>query len=439
MRRGRHRPEWTARGFGRALPLVLALLYGCGQGAEESAPRTVPPEAGTSNEAALPPLPGLESAVASRNPQRCVDAEAAAGFTFKDQVSVREAQGFSVRYAGNVKHVTVRQGGRVMRYVLVQCGTPLPADLESATVIEVPIERFVTTSTTELPAVVMLDAAGGWIGHGSLRYVSGASLRQRITDGAVFEAGAEGGLDVERVIAADPDVVFADTYGDAELGVGGQLDPVRAAGIGVVAVPSYLERSPLGRAEWLVFMALFLNREAEAADLFDQVRSRYQSLAALGRQHAKEDPPLAITGAPVGEVWHVPAGGSYMAIMLADAGIDTPWSGDPRVGSLALAFEAVWHRGREADWWIQPSRWRSREEILAADARLADLPALAEGNVVISDRRLVPGGGNDFWEAGHARPDLVLADLIHLVHPDRLPDHELVFLRRLGTNAGDTP
>jgi len=40
-------------------------------------------------------------------------------------------------------------------------------------------------------------------------------------------------------------------------------------------------------------------------------------------------------------------------------------------------------------------------------------------------------GGNDYWETGSLRPDLVLADLIKILHPDLLPEHELVFRRRL--------
>jgi iron complex transport system substrate-binding protein len=40
-------------------------------------------------------------------------------------------------------------------------------------------------------------------------------------------------------------------------------------------------------------------------------------------------------------------------------------------------------------------------------------------------------GANDFWESGAARPDLVLSDLIHVMHPELLPDHDLVYYRRL--------
>ena len=40
-------------------------------------------------------------------------------------------------------------------------------------------------------------------------------------------------------------------------------------------------------------------------------------------------------------------------------------------------------------------------------------------------------GGNDYWETGTSRPDLVLADLLKIFHPELVPEHDLFFHRRL--------
>lgn len=42
-----------------------------------------------------------------------------------------------------------------------------------------------------------------------------------------------------------------------------------------------------------------------------------------------------------------------------------------------------------------------------------------------------PGGGNDYYERGIARPDLVLAALLAILHPQLEPGHEFVFYRRV--------
>ncbi len=37
--------------------------------------------------------------------------------------------------------------------------------------------------------------------------------------------------------------------------------------------------------------------------------------------------------------------------------------------------------------------------------------------------------GMIFYESGTSHPDVILADLIHIFHPDLLPDHQLYYFR----------
>jgi iron complex transport system substrate-binding protein len=80
--------------------------------------------------------------------------------------------------------------------------------------------------------------------------------------------------------------------------------------------------------------------------------------------------------------------------------------------------------------WIHPYGWHSLADGLATDERMADFEAFRTGRVYNNDARVNAYGGNDYWETGSLRPDLILADLIEIFHPD-LIDHELVFHRRL--------
>jgi len=43
------------------------------------------------------------------------------------------------------------------------------------------------------------------------------------------------------------------------------------------------------------------------------------------------------------------------------------------------------------------------------------------------NKRLLPSSANDFWESAVARPDLLLSDVIAILHPELLPGYELVF------------
>ncbi len=343
------------------------------------------------------------------------------------------ARGFTVSYHRNFKVVTLensRRDERDHRYLLVQCGAPVPEGYDDATVIQVPVRRVITTSTTELPAFVMLDETDHLIGHASFDYVYAPEVRERIGAGLMVEVGASGSLDVERIIAAAPDLLLADTLGNPEFDPTGMLGVLQTAGVPVVIVPSFLESTPLGRAEWLKYVALFFNREAEANVLFEEIVTRYLSLAAQGR--SAPDRPTVITGGPAGDTWHVPGGQSFAARLLADAGFDYVFAEDETTGSRVLAFEAVFAEALDANWWIRPRGWASRKEILAGDSRLGALAAFRAGQVVTIDARMNESGGNDFWESGTARPDWLLEDLVSLAQPHLVPGHRLRFYRVLG-------
>ena len=85
----------------------------------------------------------------------------------------------------------------------------------------------------------------------------------------------------------------------------------------------------------------------------------------------------------------------------------------------------------EADFWLNPSSYRTRQAIAAADDRFESLPPYRSGAIYNRTRRIAEAGGNAFWESGAIRPDEVLADLINILHPDLLPDREFVFYEKL--------
>jgi len=71
-------------------------------------------------------------------------------------------------------------------------------------------------------------------------------------------------------------------------------------------------------------------------------------------------------------------------------------------------------------------------DILTEDARFGEFAAVNTGGVWINNLAVNENFANDFYESGVAYPNLILADLIAIFHPDLLPDHEFVFYRNLG-------
>ncbi len=390
-------------------------------------------EAPSTSEQAVPATVAPGSAITD-----CVEDFDPDADYFPDKVAPRHARQFRVEYHGHYKLVTITepwQGAEHgLRYLLVQCGTPRPADTDDATVIEIPVRTVITTSTTELPHIVELGLVDRLLGHDEFDYVSSAQVRRRIDAGEMIEVGVAPAINVELVLEADPDLLLADSFGDPEVDVLGKL---RDLGVPVALAPSFLETTALGRAEWIEYTALFFNRERPALAAFSEVERRHAELTEAVRTAIGDARPTVLTGAPIGEVWHVPGGRSFFALLLAEAGARYLWADDTSTGSLPLHLESVYERALEADVWLHPGAMGSLDEIRAFDERLVEIAAFRRARVYSNDARLNPHGGNDYWESGTARPDLVLADLVEIFHPGLLGDHQLIYHRRLGSTKAD--
>ena len=111
-------------------------------------------------------------------------------------------------------------------------------------------------------------------------------------------------------------------------------------------------------------------------------------------------------------------------------------SDDRSSESLPRALEAVMDRADEIEIWIGVSDATSVSELLRDEPRLAALRAVQQRQVWATDAARGPTGYNPYWEHRLPYPDRMLADLIRILHPDRLPDHELRYFRRLPEGTG---
>lgn len=348
---------------------------------------------------------------------------------FPDKVEVTEAENFSITYENSYQILTVDEpfpGGDPETYVLVRCGAPepaLPDDLAAAQQIPVPISTLYSGSTTHLPLITELDVLDVLTGVSNAAYPSDPAVRERIDADEIAEYAPGGTVDAEAVLIADPDVVMT----------GGTDEPAyaqfRNAGIGVVANAEWLESSPLGRAEWIKVMGALTGREAQATEVYNDIRQRYVDAAATAADAA---PVPVLVGSMMQGTWYMPPGGSYAGRLLSDAGAQWPWQSSSSLESLPLDFETVVLQAADAPvWLVMENNWTTQADILAADERYDGLAAVSEGQVWNANRAMGAGGGNDYYERGVLRPDLILSDLVAILHPDLRPDHEFTFYRQV--------
>ena len=340
-------------------------------------------------------------------------------------VSIRYARGFTLDYSSSYPVLGILGANDTTRYLLLPSGASLPESLPSqATVIRTPVQRVVATSTTHLGLVEWLEARDCLVGIGRADLVYDSAIRQAVQRGQIEEVGTEANLNVEQVLALQPDLVMVSATPGVSLQ---QYHPLISAGIPVIVNAEWQEASPLGKAEWVKLMAALLQREDQATRQFRAMARRYDSLV---QQVRTSQQPRVITGAPFQGTWYVPGRNSYVGQLLVDAHASWPWQQDTSSVSINVALETMYEHGLRADYWINTGLAQQLSALAGQDDRLTAFRPYQQRNVYNHYRRISPSGGNDFYEGGTVRPDLVLADLVEIFHPEVL-EHRLYYYQKL--------
>lgn len=348
----------------------------------------------------------------------------------EDTSYVQYAKGFKVSYNGNIKQVEItkpyQSATAGFTYWLVPDGTSVPTHGADVKIIPIPIRSIVCTSTTHIPLLDYLNETDALIGFPTTDYISSTKMRSRIDSGKVLDLGVDKGLNIELLTNLAPDVVMAYTM----TGDYGQYKSIEDLGTPVVINAEYLEEHPLGRAEWIKFMALFFNKEAVADSVFRLIEQNYLQTKKIV-DSAVTHSPSVMSGIVYGDAWFMPGGQNFAAKLLKDAGLHYLWADDATNGYLQVPFELVYEKANQADFWIGVGSFKTMLEIKNSDQRYTKFKAYTDKKVFTYDARQGAKGGSEFLELGYLRPDLILEDLVKIAHPQLLPDSTLFFHKRL--------
>ncbi|MDO7170627.1 ABC transporter substrate-binding protein [Mariniflexile sp. AS56] len=342
------------------------------------------------------------------------------------------AQGFSITNNENFKILTVSnpwpKAEKTYKYALVHKNMLSKITLnkdEFDGIITIPIEKIVVTSTTHIPALELLNVEQTLVGFPGTDYISSEKTRQRIDDGKVRELGKNAGINTEVLLEVKPDVVIG-------FGIDGNnktFETIKKSGIPVIFNGDWVEASPLAKAEWIKFFGVLFNKQKQADSIFNTIEKDYLNAKKLAKD-AKTKPSV-LSGAMHNDVWYLPNGTSTEAQLLKDANVNYLWSDSKGSGSLSLNFETVFMKAKDADIWLSPSNYASREALKNANTHNTMFKAFQNNNIYSTINTKGTSGGILYFELGTTRPDLVLKDLIKICHPKLLKNHDLYFFKHL--------
>ena len=263
------------------------------------------------------------------------------------------------------------------------------------------------------------------VGFPDTDYVSSKKTRQRINDGLVRELGKNEGLNTEVLLSINPDVVVG-------FGVDGNnksLNTIKKANIPVIYNGDWIEKSPLAKAEWIKFFGALYNKEQQADSIFKSIKTNYEAAKQLAKTVKTQ--PTVISGALHKDVWYLPSGTSTEAQFLKDANLNYLYADTEAAGSLALNFESVFAKAKQANLWLSPSYYSSMDALKEANPHYTQFDAFKNNQVYSFTNATGATGGVLYYETGFARPDLVLKDIIKIGHPELLKGYKPYFYKAL--------
>jgi iron complex transport system substrate-binding protein len=386
-------------------------------------------------------------------------------FKYATQLCVVHYDGYTVATLKN----PWKEGMTLHRYLLVPDSSDV--DITSLTshhspltssLVRTPLSRSVIFTTVHCAMLMSLEKEDCISGVADLKYIKIPWIQEQVKAGRIMDVGEGMSPMVEKIIDQRPDALFLSPFENS--GGYGRLEEI---GIPIIECAEYMESSPLARAEWLRFYGMLFGCEQKADSLFAVVDSSYCALKRLftvdslsscvsavasGKAERTDDytkgseglaskstvnckpstvncKPSTVNCKPstvnqktvlvdkvTGSVWYVPGGKSTIGQMIRDAGGFYPWAEDDHSGSVSLPFEAVLEKAGEADVWL--FRYSSdhditSDELLSEHHGYRQFKAFRSGQVYGCDveRSL-------FYEESPFRPDWLLADFIHILHPD---------------------
>ena len=345
---------------------------------------------------------------------------------FGDKATFTGARNVHVSYHKSYKVLTLgKQDKPSQTFVLLQCGAPRPTltgDLAKAPIIDVPVKRVAASSTTQIPVLHTLGSLDAVVGVNQLEQIYRGPARDALEARNTPSYGSSRmQIDTEKLISLKPDAVLAASSEVKE------FKQVQSAGIPVLQDLDYLESTPLARAEWMKTYGILLNKEGAATKNFDGITKRYTEVAEKARNAT--DKPSVLVGQETKGQWYVPGTDSYMIRFMTDAGATDAMSQAVKGnGATPTDAEVVFRLNGN---YMSMTTWHGKDDALKQNPRYANLSAFQHGNVWNPSKRTAPDTGNDFWQSGIVQPDVVLADLTYIFHPDLMKGYTPYYYTKL--------
>lgn len=287
--------------------------------------------------------------------------------------------------------------------------------------IKVPLQSIAINSCSHVAYIDALGKIETIVASSDPEFVYNENFRTRFAEEQIKNLGGSYDMNFEQILKVSPEVLMVTGFN----GVDKTALRVQESGIPVIYNYEWVEKSVLGRAEWIKFFGELFDCREKADSIFNEIKTEYNRCAELAKNAANR--PKVLSGTPYKGTWYIPGGQTFMAEFFRNSGMNYFYNENKDNFSLALSLETVMGNFLGADIWVGADV-KTYKQLEAQDERLMLFKPVKKRQVYHHLNRTTNTGGNDFWESAMLRPDILLKDFIKIAHPELLPDWELYYL-----------
>lgn len=339
-------------------------------------------------------------------------------------ISPKYARGFKVKYLDDMVLLDINdpENREAERFHFALTDKDFTGQVpEGYTRLNIPVETAICMTSLQLSNFLKLGIPEKVVGITSTRHLHNEIMNRQLKEGKTHKIGIEGNFDNEVIMALNPDVIFISPFKR------GGYDAIRNVDIPMIPHLGYKELTPLGQAEWIKVIGLLTGNSAKANQEFNSIEKRYNDLKAMVDTVSTR--PTVFSGEMRGGNWYAVGGKSFLAQLFRDAGGDYFLKDNEESGGVTLDYETVYTNAANADYWRIVNSFDGDFDynvLKEEDNRYTDFDAWKKHGVIYCNMKEVP-----FYEKMPVEPEVILADFIHVFHPNILPNHKPVYYHLL--------
>ncbi len=257
------------------------------------------------------------------------------------------------------------------------------------------------------------------------KYIYNTKILSLIKKDSIKNLGFDANINTEEIIKINPELIITSSNPSLKK----SLNLLKKLGYKIIYIDEYKEQNPLARSEYIKLFGILFNKKNKSDSIFNSVEKNYNQLKEKTKKIAKR--PTAFLGIIYGDTWFMPGANTYITNIIKDAGIHYLWE-DSKKDMLMLSFEEVYFKAKNADYWLNISDIRKKENLNNAYRKYKWFDAFKTNKLYSFTNQINnENNSNNFYEEGTVRCDLILQDLIKIAHPALLKSNTLYFYQKI--------